>query len=60
MADHPALNDKINDLLYKLANNLYLYGVKIGATNLSEPSRGETDFALLKKATENAAIIAEL
>lgn len=60
MAEHPAINDRFNDLLFKLAKNIYDYGVGQGATGMSEPQRGWTDFDLLKNATANSAKIADL
>lgn len=57
---YPDINDRYNDLLYKLAKNLYDRGITLGksASDLSEPSRGWTDFDLLKSAVINSAVIA--
>ena len=57
MPETPSTNDRFNDLLFKLAQNLYLKGVADGATGLVQPQRGWTDFDLLKNAVNNSAAI---
>lgn len=54
---YPASNDSYNDLLYKLARNLYGIALLQGATGLTEPVPGWTDFAYLKSALESSANI---
>jgi len=59
MAEYPSPNDRYNDLLFKLANNLYDFGIGLGVSGVTEPQRGWTDFDLLKNATANSALIAD-
>ncbi len=60
MSESPAINDRFNDLLYKLAANLYETGLSLGGAGLAQPQRGWTDFDLLKNAVANSAIIADI
>jgi hypothetical protein len=55
MPETPSFNDKFNDLLYKLAQNLYENGVANGKTLLVQPKQGWTDYDLLKAAVTNSA-----
>jgi hypothetical protein len=55
MSLQPATNDTYNDLLYKLASNLYAYAVSQGASGVTAPLPGWTDFELLKNAVDNTS-----
>jgi len=54
----PDINDRFNDLLFKLAHNLYQQGLTLGLTDLVEPQQGWTDYDLLKAAVQNSAKLA--
>lgn len=58
MALTPEQGDKEEDLYYKVAKNLYDFGVGLGLAGLVEPVYGSPKHALLKNAVNNSAIIA--
>lgn len=51
----PAINDTFNDLLWKLASNLYDAAVAGGSTAAVLPTKGSTDQELLKAAVINSS-----
>lgn len=56
MSQSPSINDTFNDLLLKLANNLYGAAYAINPTDAVEPSKG-TDQEILKNCVINSALL---
>jgi hypothetical protein len=52
----PSINDTFNDLLLKLANNLYVAAYAVNPSEAVEPSKG-TEQEMLKNCVINSALL---
>jgi hypothetical protein len=56
MPTSPSINDTFNDLLLKLANNLYVAAYAVNPSVAVEPSRG-TEAEILRNCVINSALL---
>ncbi len=57
MPQTPSINDSYEDLLFKLASNLYDKAVAMGKVGAEAPVLGSPPYDLLKNAVINSALI---